>query len=401
MEILTAAAIFLAFLAFLEALHSFVGGLSFARMTRRAESAVPGGFSPPAVLILPCRGVDPGLEANLRAYLSQEYPDWRLLLVTDDPKDASVAVIRSVLAEFPGVSARLLFAGPTRRRGQKVHNLLHALEFLRPGDEVLAFGDSDIRPGPNWLRDLVAVLEGHPSGLATGFRWYLPRRGNWASVLRAVWNAGAVSLMRERDNPFAWGGAMAIRRRTFLECGVADRWQNALSDDLAMSRAVRAGGGSILFQPRAISFTHEDCGWGEFFKWSRRQMTILRVYLPRLWWLSLLAQSVNALALWGGLAALATVARPQAAASSTLASLLLGVYLLGCGKALLRLRAVVRLYPNHAAALRRHLWAYVFATPLASLASLAALLASAASREIEWRGIRYRLRSADETEVVG
>jgi len=202
-------ALLLAFgiLALLEALYSLKAGVDYLRLFQKSRTKPPHDFVPAATLILPCKGVDPGFEQNLGAYFELDYPDLQILLVTGDSADPCVPILEKVKERYPGVSSEILFAGKTEQRGQKVHNLLHALGQFRDKDQVLALGDSDIRPARHWLRDLIGPLKDPQVGVSTGFRWYLPQRGNFASVLRSVWNAGTASLMKEGNSLFAWGGS--------------------------------------------------------------------------------------------------------------------------------------------------------------------------------------------------
>ena len=394
--------IFLALLSLLEGLYSLRGGFQFLRMFRRASEAVPGSYAPPLTLIVPCRGLDPGLDRNLAAFLDLEYPDWQLLLVTDDQDDASVPVIRSLLEGRSHPRVRLLFSGKTRDRSQKVHNLLHALVHLRRRDRVLAFGDSDIRPGSLWLRHLVAPLEDPEVGASTGYRWYLPQKGGFGSVLRSVWNAGIASLMSEKNSYFAWGGAMAIRREVFESCAVADHWRHTLSDDLSLSRAVKAGGLTIRFQPQCLSFSHEDASLRDLLGWSRRQLAITRVYHPNLWRAAFATQMVYLAAVWGGGAWARTSLNlygpdPRSVA---LAALVIAILIVGAVKAWLRLRAVAVLFPE--ASLPRG-WLLIPHTcwgPLANLVTVAAMVGSLSTRNLRWRGITYRMVSPTETRVL-
>ena len=394
--------IFLALLSLLEGLYSLRGGFQFLRMFRRASEAVPESYAPPLTLIVPCRGLDPGLDRNLAAFRDLDYPDWQLLLVTDDEADASVPVIRSLLEGRTRPGVRLLFSGKARGRSQKVHNLLHALDHLRSRDRVLAFGDSDIRPDPLWLRHLVAPLEDPGVGASTGYRWYLPQKGGFGSVLRSVWNAGIASLMSEGTCYFAWGGAMAIRREVFESCAVRDHWKHALSDDLALSRAVKAGGRSIRFQPRCLSFSHEDATLGDLLGWSRRQLAVTRVYHPNLWRAAFATQLVYLVAVWGGGAWARTSLNlygpdPRSVA---LAFLVVTILMAGAVKAWLRLRAVSVLFPE--AALPRG-WLLIPHTcwgALANLVTVAAMVGSLATRNLRWRGITYRMVSPTETQVL-
>ncbi len=404
LTLIPAALFTIGILSLLEALYSLKGGLDYLRLFQTSCQQSPGDFAPSATLILPFKGVDKGLQENLTAYFELDYPDLQILLVTEDSLDPCVPILERVREGFPAVNSQILFAGKAQQRGQKVHNLLHAVGQLGDGDGVLAFGDSDIRPAANWLRDLIATLEDPDVGVSTGFRWYLPQRGNFASVLRSVWNAGTASLMKEGDSSFAWGGAMAVRRQVFQDCQVVDYWKDALSDDYAISRAIHDHSRTIRFQPRCLSFSHEDCRLHELLEWSGRQLSITHIYHPNLWRLAFVSQALNSLTLWGGMAFLLMALWKPTLVSNrlliALAVVLVSVYTLGCLKGWIRLRAVSLLFPEHTAVLGKYRLAYTFWGPLASLTSLLGFIRSLWSRTIEWRGVRYRMVSPTKTEVL-
>ena len=400
-DVLPLILIALGLLALLEASYSLKGGLEFHGLFRSVLSKPPGDFTPPVTLIVPCKGVDPGLELNLNAYFELDYPDFQLLLVMGESSDPCLPVLECVRKDHLSVKSRILFSGKAHKRAQKVHNLLHALTHARAEDQVFAFGDSDIRPARDWLRRLVSLLEDPNVGISTGFRWYLPQAGNFASVLRSVWNAGAASLMKQEDCYFAWGGAMAVRRRVFDACRVTGYWENTVSDDYAISRAVHDHSLSIRFQPHCLSFTFEDCGLKELLNWTHRQLSITRVYHPWLWNWALGTQLVNSLTLWGGAAVILTGwGFYESPTLFRLASLVSLVYALGCLKGWLRIRAVLIFFPEQRPLLNRFRRAYIWGGPLASLLSLYGLIRSLLNRDIEWRGIRYRMLSSTKTEVL-
>lgn len=382
-------------LALIESLWSVWGGLRL-RSSFRAARAPASGRLKPTSLIIPCRGVDPGFTKNLEAFLQQDYPDFQVLFAVDSSDDPSVKCIEEARARFPATPSSVIVSGTAQGRSQKVHSQLRALDFLRPEDEAIAFGDSDIRPHQEWLTQLVSPLSDSAVGVSTGFRWYIPVKGNFASVLRSVWNAGIASLITGADARFAWGGAMAIRRETFESARVRDFWRNALSDDFAMTRAVREAGLRIRFEPRCLSLSYEDCSMSELLEWSFRQLAITRTYDPRLWKAAFAAQCLNFGALWGGLAA--GIVHWGAPLGKLALAGAVAIYLLGALKAQLRISAVRSIFPEAAS---RHLLAYLFWGPLASVVSLAGLFRSAFSNEIEWRGIRYKMISPFETIVIG
>ena len=394
----------LAVLSLLEALYSLKEGFRHLRFFRRRQHDRPGDFAPPLTLVLPFRGIDPGLEENLRAYFALDYPDFQLLLVTDSSSDPSVPVLERSLRDHPDVQAKLLLAGRARNRSQKVQNLLYAIAFLREQDQVIAFGDSDIRPRQDWLRFLVAPLADPEVGASTGFRWYLPPDRSFTSILRSVWNAGISSLMKERDSLFAWGGAMALRREVFESSRVADYWAEALSDDFGLTQAVRNAGLPICFQPQCLSFSYENSSWQTLLEWTYRQLLITRLCAPKLLGIALAANLLNVLTIWGGglfLLLTATIG-PAWLGESTflLAFLWASVYAMGCLKGGLRLKAVTLLFGEEALQMKNYRWAYIFWGPLASLLSLQGMVRALFTRTIEWRGIRYRMIAPNRAIVI-
>jgi len=197
---------------------------------------------------------------------------------------------------------------------------------------------------------------------------------------------------------------MAVRREVFQDCQVVEYWTNALSDDYTISRAIHDHSRTIRFQPRCLSFSHEDCRLHELLEWSGRQLSITHVYHPKLWRLAFISQALNSLTLWGGMAfLLMALWNPTLASNRLLFALtvvLASVYALGCLKGWIRVQAVTLLFPEHTAVLRRYRWAYTFWGPLASLLSLWGFIRSLWSRTIEWRGIRYRMVSPRKTVVL-
>ena len=404
MENLTSFFLVLATFGSLEGSYSFKRGVDYFRFFSAVRHQPLGKFIPQVVVIIPCRDLNPGMEENLAAYFQLDYTAYRILLVAGEKSDPCVSLLERARTKYPHVLSSLLFSGKTLKRSQKVHNLLHAVQQLTDRDQVLVFGDSDIRPSGCWLRRLVAPLVDPKVGISTGFRWYLPQAGNFSSVLRSVWDAGIASLMKKGDNLFAWGGAMAIRREVFESCAVQNYWENALSDDYTISQSIHDHALSIHFEPHCLSFSHEDCGLKYLLSWTKRQLVITRVYRQRLWKLAFIGQVLYSGTLWGGLTVVLLNLWKSNLKFDTetlgLAGMVMAVYLLSCMKGWIRLRAVSMLFPQHAPLLRKHFKAYVLWGPIASLLSLLGLVSSAFTKETRWCGIRYRMLSPQETLVL-
>lgn len=394
---------FFAALLVLQSIISLRGGVHYLSYIRRETAKDKPDFTPLVSIIAPCRGLDQGLHENLSALFRQDYPAYEIIFVTDSSDDSALTVIEEVRREFGAmahVTARVVIAGDATGSGQKVHNLRAALKETDPKSEAFVFVDSDARPRKRWLCSLVAPLADEQMGATTGYRWFIPARGGFASTLRAVWNASIASALGPRsDKNFCWGGSTAIRRANFERAQVMDEWRGAVSDDFAMMRALRRARLPIQFVPDCLTASHEDCTWRELLEFTTRQLKITRTYATHFWQVVLYSNLLFVLIFFGGVGLV--IARATQGLSFTVPlAFILTIYALGIAKAYLRWRAISLPLTEYHAELRRGAFAHLFLWPLASALYLYNALAALFSRRIKWRGITYELKSPQETVIM-
>jgi ceramide glucosyltransferase len=393
----------LAALVLLQSLLSLRGGVRYLAYFRRELAARRALYMPSVTVFVPCRGLDQGLRENFRALFAQHYPAYELLFVSDRADDPALAVAEGARREAAGESvarARAVVAGPASECGQKVHNLRAALAEADPLSEVFVFVDTDARPAAGWLRALVSPLADASVGAATGYRWFLPRGGGLASHLRSVWNASIASALGpDGRRNFCWGGSTAIRRETFERLDIYGRWRGTLSDDFALTHALHEARLPIRFVPACLTASLEDCPLGALLEFTTRQLKITRVYAPRLWRLVLFSNLLFVVVFFGGMLLTAVRAALGLGYAWTLAAVC-AVFLLGMWKAFFRLRAVALVLEDYHAELRAGLWAHLTLWPLTAALFLYNASAAALSRRINWRGIRYELKSPTETVII-
>jgi ceramide glucosyltransferase len=375
--------------AALQSLLGSVRSLGHARGPAGPRDGASEAGLPAVTLIVPCCGDEDGLQTNLEALLGQQYPRFHVRLVVADAEDGAIPVIERARQRHPGRSD-LVVAGPSHGHGQKVHNLLAALEAGSVAD-VLVFADSDGRPEPGWLRRLVAELDRPGVGVASSYRFYRPEPSSFATLLRSVWNLSVLALLGDHDRNFAWGGSMAIRREVFVRARIREAWRGALSDDYALTHAVRRAGLRVAFVPGCLVGSEGAIGPGAALSWAARQIAITRVYWPTLFRLAVVS-SVSSTAF--------LILAPLAGGAVPL-GLLAAVLVLGCTSGGLRAMALAHLAPRWRADVRRFFWAYVLMAPLAGLVTFYGVVRALASRRVEWRGTLYEMRSPNETVVLG
>jgi cellulose synthase/poly-beta-1,6-N-acetylglucosamine synthase-like glycosyltransferase len=388
-------------LAILIGFQALRNGLRFASYVRRECAQPLPDFTPFTSIIAPCRGVDLGLEQNLRALCVQNYPAYEIVFVTDEPSDPSVPVINHLKAAFAAkLPIEVMFAGKAHDSGQKVHNLRAAVTRIADRSEVLVFVDADARPSAGWLRSLVAPLQDQSLGATTGYRWFLSSKGGLMSQLLSVWNASIASALGERgDKNFCWGGATAIRRAVFDQLHIRERWRGTVSDDFTVMRVLREAKRSIKFVPACLTASLEECDWNQLLEFTSRQLQITRVYAPHFWYAALLGGLLFNSIFFGGLALLAL--RLVLGLPIAMLLLILGTILfLGTAKAYVRWTAVAIPLADYIPELRKSFLAHLLLWPLGALLFLYNAIVAARTRRIVWRGIGYELKSPTEAVII-
>ena len=382
-------------------LSSLRGGLRFARYLEAELKQEYPEFTPFVTVFVPCRGVDEGMRENLLAILGQEYPAFEIIVVADRADDPALAVVAEACRSFDrqtSPSVRVVIAGAATDSGQKVHNLRATVGEADPQNAVFAFVDTDARPSSRWLQSLVAPLSDKSIGAATGYRWFVAR-GGIAAHLRSVWNASIASALgAQRDKNFCWGGSTAIRRKTFEQVKVADRWRGTVSDDFTMTRVLHEAALPIKFVPQCLTPSFESCSFHELIEFTTRQLKITRAYAPHLWKAVLTGSLLFGLGFFGGISLIAGRAAMGRSFATPLI-LLLVIFALGMMKSYLRLRAVRLVIADRRLRSFTTTLAHLTLWPLASLLFLWNALA-AISRRITWRGITYELKSSTETVII-
>ncbi|MDQ3220228.1 MAG: glycosyltransferase, partial [Acidobacteriota bacterium] len=376
----------------------------------KSELAKPcSEFTPFASIIAPCKGLDADLDENLSALFRQDYPKYEVIFVVDYENDKAVSVIRGLILRNNTETttnvknsffAKLVIADKAYNSGQKVENLREAVLHLHGETKVIALVDSDARPAEDWLRNLVAPLEDARVGAATGYRWFISNKLNFASELLSVWNASIASALgKNTDSNFCWGGSMAIRRDVFETLNIREKWRGTLSDDFTVTRALNEASMPIYFVPQALTASIEDCSFRELLEFTTRQIKITRFYAPKLWLMSFVGSGLfNLVLVWSVLIVIFS-RRNDATVCAAIITLSL-VSLFSVGKAFLRLKAIKLVLRDYKPDLNRQYWAqntlWVLAQALFFYNSLAALL----SRRMTWRGITYDMISPNKTKII-
>ena len=362
------------------------------------------GYRPNCVLIIPCKGLYETFDINIESFFVQDYQPYHLWFVVQDTSDPAYSRLLELKTRFAEnsqtQSVKVLVAGPASSCSQKLHNLLFAYRQIPAGSDVLVFADSDACAGPDWLGHIVYPLRQDKTGASGGYRCFVPQQNNTATIALSAINAKICQLLGNTRFNLAWGGSMAIRVGTFQDLGIDKIWENALSDDLALSTAIRKKGLKMVFVPSCMIASYETTTWPKLWEFARRQFIITRIYAPGMWLFGLFSAVFAVSGLWGGLA-LALWAGSTGYEFAMLCAAVPIVFFSGqFFRAILRQKLIGKLLPENKAQLKAARSADIFFFWAGSILLLLIILSSAVGRTITWRNIRYRLNGPLDIRII-
>ncbi len=360
----------------------------------------PNGFTPSVALICPCCGLDRGLEQNLRSLLNQDYPDYRVIFVVADRDDPAVTVIGRLLDEFPSQQGQLVVAGKARYCSQMNHNQLEGIRQGSRDATILVVVDSDLHPGPHWLRYLVDPLADPSVGEVTGYRWYIPVHQDLPSIFLSAINGIPACAYGPHNMNYAWGGTFALRREYFDRLKIADLWAKAICDDMPLSIATKKAGYKIVFEPRCYCASQDIVTWRRMFDFVYRQFLCVRTCALRLWILALAGTLQYTLVFWPGLVLTIWALVTGHPHLHWIWPVPLIAYASNVVKGFIRRSIAFRVFPDDRNNLSLPSWLDTWASPLVNLAMLFSIVASGLSKTMVWRNITYRLHRTDNIEVI-
>jgi len=382
----------------LQGLYNLWDGLGWLRMAQRRAGTHSGFYAPRVALFCPVKGAEPGLEQNISAIASFDYPDYEIFFPMASADDPARKIIERVTAASKH-KTHIVIAGRPTDCGEKVNNLRAAIAKATEGFDAYVFTDSDGRPGRSWLARLVAPLEDPNLGAVTAFRWFFPQTGGFWSALASAWNAPAATYLGEHHRNFCWGGGTAIRRERFEQCNAIDFWNGSVSDDFSLTHALRQSGLPIQFAPECMVPSLFDCDAARLIEFTNRQIIITRVYESKLWTQGGLSHALYCGSILAGVCLYISnlISGAPAIQLLMLASL---PPVLSMGRGVLRLAAIMEVLPEWKTKLLADGWIWTFLAAIAPFLALWNTLVALFSRRIRWRGIRYELISPGKTRIL-
>jgi ceramide glucosyltransferase len=215
--------------------------------------------TPPVTIYKPLKGVDEGLEENLRTFFRLDYPCYQLLFGVVDPKDEAADVVRRLMAEFPEADARLVVGAPAFGLNPKVENLAALAKYRK--HDVILISDSNVKVRPSYLRETACYLANPKVGLVTNVFCGTGESHLGATLENFQLNgfvAGNVATASALGIVCVVGKSMMMPAKVLEEVGGFASVRNLLAEDQAIGMKVRKAGYKIALSHHVIENVNRD-----------------------------------------------------------------------------------------------------------------------------------------------
>ena len=340
----------------------------------------PEGGWPELEVIVCLRGADSALPALLSCLAAQAYPgSWHLHVVVDRAEDPAWDLVDPWLntsqAGWNTIRREWLHKRPVQG-SLKCAALRQACSELMPKTELVVLLDADTTLSSDGLQRLARACWRPGVGVVSGNRWYEPAGFGPLAWTRAVWGAAALVLMTLLEIP--WGGNLALRRELVDGGGWIELLERGLCEDTGLLKPLQQLGMRYELRPELLVIDRgAPENWAVLYHWISRQILNVRLHHPA--WLLVLLYGLG----------------------SSLVVVLLGVailqgawwqaigYELGCWLLLLWLYSVV---VNRWLRFRLAM-GWLLGTLPGQLINSATTVGAWLQRQVEWRGVTYRVSS--------
>jgi ceramide glucosyltransferase len=290
-------------------IHLVSTGIAMRRCRPPREQLAAPQDAPAVAILRPVCGVDNFDEATLRSGFELDYPDYELIFCCAEATDPAARLVRGLMAQHPGVRARLLIGRDAISPNPKLNNLVKGWACAER--EWLIFADSNVLMPPDYIQRLLADWKADTGVLCSPPIGSRPA-GFWSEVECAFLNTYQARWQYGADSAgcgFAQGKTMLWRRQDLAAAGGIGALALEIAEDAAATKVVRQLGlrATLVDAPFAQPLGRRTARqvWDRQMRWSRlRRLTFPALFAPELLTGSLPPIAAGALAAdWAGISA--------------------------------------------------------------------------------------------------
>jgi ceramide glucosyltransferase len=262
-----------------------VPGYLRERRAALAQTKARPGFTPPLTLLKPLHGDEPGLEARLKTFFEQDYPEYEILFCARSARDAGLETARRVAKRYPRIPAKFIW---TDGQPDYINAKVASLETMEAvaAHKILVISDSDVRVTPDYLRAVALPFADQRVGaMCCPYRGVAVEGGLWARLeavgMSVEMTSGVLAARSMEGMKFVLGPTMAFRRETIWRMGGFRVTADYCADDFVLGNEIVKLGQSVTLSHHAIDHMVINASFWPSMKHQVRWMRSTRFSRPK------------------------------------------------------------------------------------------------------------------------
>jgi ceramide glucosyltransferase len=212
---------------------------------------------PPVTMLKPIYGLERNLERNLRSALSQDYPDYQVVMSVQRLDDPALPLLRRLEQEYGPERATVVAVQSEPVVNGKVQNLENGLSAAR--HDILVISDSDVFTPADYLARIAAPLRDADVGYVCTLYKGVDARSWYEQLELLTYNAefipSSVFAYRTGASGLCLGASVALRRTTLEAVGGLASLADYLVEDYELGRRILERGERMVLLPYFVDLT--------------------------------------------------------------------------------------------------------------------------------------------------
>jgi len=205
---------------------------------------------PKVSVLVPARNEEENIEACISSLLSQDYPDYEVIVLNDNSKDRT----EEILKKFISYKNFKYYNGKELIEGWKGKTFASQQLFEYAGGEILFFTDADTVHDRNTLSFLVGKMEEFDVDFISGFAYHITKTFGEKIIVPALYIMSTLFLplafiyySKLPFFSFAIGQLIFVKRKVLEEIGGFECVKDEVVEDIVLARVVKENGFRSLF----------------------------------------------------------------------------------------------------------------------------------------------------------
>ena len=273
-------------LAFAYEVYFYIRYMRVRRKDRCADRTQSTGHRQPGVSVIVCaRNEGDNLRHYVQSLLTQDYPEYEVIIVNDGSEDDTQAVIDDYMLTDSRVRTTFVPRG-ARVRSTKKLGLTLAAKAAKY--DYLLLTDADCRPeSKHWISAMMAPFEdiAQSTEVVLGYGAYFFENTLLNSIIQyeTLFNGLHYLGAADTGKPYMGVGRnLAYRKQMFFEHGgFSDQMKSfAGDDDLFVNKVATRANTVSVYTPESITWSIPKKTWKDWWQQKRRHLSVSPAYKP-------------------------------------------------------------------------------------------------------------------------